>query len=179
MNMLIKRRQLIMATLVVALGAAVFVNWYFTKSGSDIAGTKETTGNYVQSIGEAKSVNSDGTKTEANYFSTVKLNRQKSHDEALLKQQKILADMKEGSDEARAVADSIKQLSDTIKLESDIETLVAAKLGGDCVTVINGDSAEVVVSKGTLSDDAALQIIDIFATNTEIKTENIKITEAK
>ena len=48
MNLLIKRRQLVMATLVVALGAAVFVNWYFTKSSENVAGTNEATNEYVQ-----------------------------------------------------------------------------------------------------------------------------------
>ena len=54
MNLLIKRRQLVMATLVVALGAAVFVNWYFTNSSRNVAGTNETTNEYVQNLGEAK-----------------------------------------------------------------------------------------------------------------------------
>ena len=47
MNLLIKRRQLVMATLVVALGAAVFVNWYFTNSSNNVAGVDETTNEYV------------------------------------------------------------------------------------------------------------------------------------
>ena len=65
MNMLIKRRQLIMATLVVALGSAVFVNWYFTNSDNNAKSTGEPTNEYVQSLGEAKYVNSDNAKTDA------------------------------------------------------------------------------------------------------------------
>ena len=30
MNVIIKKRQIIMSALVLALGSAVFVNWYFT-----------------------------------------------------------------------------------------------------------------------------------------------------
>ena len=63
MNLLIKRRQLIMATLVVALGSAVFVNWYFTNSSNNVAGVNDTTSEYVQNLGEAKYVNSDKADT--------------------------------------------------------------------------------------------------------------------
>ena len=31
MNVIIRKRQIIMAALVLALGSAVFVNWYFTR----------------------------------------------------------------------------------------------------------------------------------------------------
>ena len=64
MNLLIKRRQLIMATLVVALGSAVFVNWYFTNSDANVVEESEKGSEYVQNIGEAKYVNSDNAKTE-------------------------------------------------------------------------------------------------------------------
>ena len=59
MNVILKRRQLILATLVVALGAAVFVNWYYT--GNSSLSTEDTTGSeYVQNLGEAKYVKSPG-----------------------------------------------------------------------------------------------------------------------
>ncbi len=64
MNMLIKRRQLIMATLVVALGSAVFVNWYFTNSDGNVVNTSETTNEYVQNLGEAKYVDSQKVDTK-------------------------------------------------------------------------------------------------------------------
>ena len=107
MNMLIKRRQLIMAALVVALGSAVFVNWYFTSSEGDVKGESAPTNEYVQNLGEAKYVNSDkvGTsdvieKAEAaaskntDYFASVKLKRTKAHDDAL---EKLKALLKESS----------------------------------------------------------------------------------
>ena len=64
MNVILKRRQLILATLVVALGAAVFVNWYFTNSSDNVAGVNDTTNEYVQNLGEAKYVNSDKVETD-------------------------------------------------------------------------------------------------------------------
>ena len=191
MNLLIKRRQLVMATLVVALGAAVFVNWYFTNSSRNVAGTNETTNEYVQNLGEAKYVNSDNADTEAeenkatataskntDYFATVKLKRTKAHDEALETIKSLLKSAPENSESAEEISKSIDSLSKTIKLEADIEALISAKLKCACVVMINNDNAEVVVTKGNLNDASILQIMDAVLNNTEVKAENIKISES-
>ena len=178
MNVLIKRRQLILATLVVALGAAVFVNWYYTGNNSTIQSPEETTSSdYVQNLGEAKYVNASGEA--ADYFSEVKLNRQKSRDEALDALNKSLEKAKSGSEEAKEITKSIDKLTAQIKLESDVEALISAKLASECVAVINEKSAQVVVSKDALSEDAALQIIDVITTNTELSADKIKITQSE
>ena len=44
---------------------------------------------------------------------------------------------------------------------------------------VQSRSAQIFVSKDALSDDAALQIIDIITTNTDLSTDKIKITEAE
>lgn len=191
MNLLIKRRQLIMATLVVALGSAVFVNWYFTNSDNKSVEEGETGSEYVQSIGEAKYVNSNQTDTNkkennataassknTDYFTTVKLKRTKAHDEALADMKALLKESEDGSKGAEEISKSIEALSKTIKLEADIEALISAKLKCECVVMINNDNAEVVVTKGNLNDASILQIMDAVLNNTEIKAENVKISES-
>ncbi len=192
MNLLIKRRQLIMATLVVALGSAVFVNWYFTNSDANVVEESETGSEYVQNIGEAKYVNSNKTTNTSNkdnntaaasskstdYFTTVKLKRTKAHDEALADMKALLKDAEETGKSAEEIGETIDSLSKTIKLEADIEALISAKLKCQCVVMINGDNAEVVVTKGNLNDASILQIMDAVLNNTEVKAENIKISES-
>ena len=191
MNMLIKRRQLIMATLVVALGSAVFVNWYFTNSDGNVVNTSETTNEYVQNLGEAKYVDSQKVDTKdttnkstaaasknTDYFASVKLKRTKAHDEALEKMKALLKEAPENSEAAKELSESIDSLSKTIKLEADIEALISAKLKCQCVVMINNDNAEVVVTKGNLNDASILQIMDAVLNNTSVKAENIKISEA-
>lgn len=175
MNILIKRRQLILATLVVALGAAVFVNWYYTGENSTVQPPEETTeSEYVQNLGEAKYVNATGEV--ADYFNEVKLNRQKSRDEALEKLNESLKNAKTGSEEAKSITASIEAVSNEIKTESDIEALISAKIGSECVAVINDSSAQIVVDSETLTEDSALQIMDIVTANTELTASQIKIT---
>ena len=191
MNLLIKRRQLIMATLVVALGSAVFVNWYFTNSEANVVEESEKGSEYVQNIGEAKYVNSNNAETEdttnnatatasknTDYFTTVKLKRTKAHDEALADMKTLLKEAPENSKNAEEIGETIDSLSKTIKLEADIEALISAKLKCECVVMINDDNAEVVVTKGNLNDASILQIMDAVLNNTEVKAENIKISES-
>ena len=180
-----------MATLVVALGSAVFVNWYFTNSDNKTVEESETGSEYVQSIGEAKYVNSDNAKTESttqnatataskntDYFTTVKLKRTKAHDEALADMKALLKEAPESSKSAEEISESIDSLSKTIKLEADIEALISAKLKCQCVVMINNDNAEVVVTKGNLNDASILQIMDAVLNNTDVKAENVKISES-
>ena len=191
MNLLIKRRQLIMATLVVALGSAVFVNWYFTNSDANVVEESEKGSEYVQNIGEAKYVNSNNAETEdttnnatatasknTDYFTTVKLKRTKAHDEALADMKTLLKEAPENSKNAEEIGETIDSLSKTIKLEADIEALISAKLKCQCVVMINDDNAEVVVTKGNLNDASILQIMDAVLNNTSVKAENIKISES-
>lgn len=182
MNMLIKKRQLIMAALIVALGAAVFANWYFTRSGGDIAVTeKNPDSEFVQNLGEAKAVNSTVTvpeDTAADYFSEVKLERTKVHDKALEDLKEAARDIPAGV-AADSIAKSCDALTAAIKLENDIETLIKAKLGCEAVVVINGEKANAVVAKGALSQGAVLQITDIITSSAGIQPQNIKVTEAK
>ena len=46
------------------------------------------------------------------------------------------------------------------------------------MVVINDSSAQIVVKKGSLNEDTALQIMDIVTTNTKLDASNIKITES-
>ena len=177
MNLIIKRRQLILGTLVVALGAAVFVNWYYTNNGKEglIKNNDET--EYVQNLGEAQYVNAEANKSD--YFAEARLNRDKARDEALDKLNKSLKTAVSGSEEAKAITASVNELSKQIKLESDLETLIKARISADCVAIINGESVQIIVEKGKLNDSAALQITDTVSSNTDIDTDNIKISEAK
>lgn len=178
MNILIKKRQLILATLIVALGAAVFVNWYYGNNSQKLKTDEDTTqSEYVQNLGEAKYVNATGETVD--YFSEVKLNRQKSRDEAIDKLNTSLEKAASGSEEASKITKSIEALSKQIKTESDIESLISAKTGSECVVVLSEKSAQVVVESGALDEDAALQITEIVTSNTELSASNIKISDSE
>ena len=149
---------------------------------SDYLYNKDYSDNGTKILGEAALVDSKTDLYDNNddrYFSTASLNREKSRDEALEKLNKSLEKAKTGSDEAKEITKSIDTLTAQIKLESDVEALISAKLASECVAVINEKSAQVVVSKDALSEDATLQIIDVITTNTDLTADKIKISQSE
>lgn len=189
MNVLLKRRQLIMATLVIALGAAVFVNWYFTRTSDNVKTGEGESENYVQNLGEARYVNANKNSEQGetaaqdakadDSFAEIKLNRTKAHDEALDCLKSSLDSAPVDSKTAESVAKSVDELSAAIKCEADTEALISSKIGASCVVVINNDKIQVVVEKGKLNEETALIISDIVASSTDIPRENLMVSEAK
>lgn len=186
MNVLIKRRQIIMAALIVVLGAAVFVNWYFTNYNSNLGGDNTgATGENVQNLGEAQLVgNKSDTSSSSDavslkeYFAQIKLNRKSSREDAMDNINAVLDSAEVDSKLAQSVAQSLDKLVATIEVESAIETLVSAKLGCECVAVYGDKTVQVIVEKGKMTDDAVLQIKDIVLKNSDIPADGITILEA-
>ncbi len=173
MNIILKRRQLILATLVVALGAAVFVNWYYT-GNSNLSEDKGSNSEYVQNLGEAKYVNA----TEAvPTFEEMKFERQKNHDEALNKLNKSLESTQKGSEEAKQLTASINKLTENFKAQTDLEALIKTSVKSESLVTINNDSASVVVTRGILNETTSLKILELVTANTDIKAENVTIGE--
>ncbi len=179
MNVILKRRQLILATLIVALGAAVFVNWYYTGNSQLQEGEKTDT-EYVQNLGEAKYVNAETETTEnKDFFSESKLSRDKANDKALDNLNESLKAVRSGTEEAQSITASINALNNTIKLQNDLENLVEGKINGECLVTVNEGKAKVVVSKGKLNENTALQILTLVTENSDIAAENVSIAENK
>lgn len=177
MNLIIKRRQLILATLVVALGAAVFVNWYYTGNNKTLSTEETTKEEYVRNLGEAEYVNADAGSSD--YFKKIRLQRQKNQDEATDNLKDSLKNVGAGTQEAKEITAAISELSERIKLQGDVETLISAKVSGDCVVIINDTTVQVVVEKGVLNEDTALQIMDIVTKNTGFDPSAVTVAEGE
>lgn len=203
------KRQLILAALVVALGAAVYLNWQFSDN-QDLLVTNTATSS-PKELGEAQYVNNSvsseemsvgnalsdaassqlalssqeaGSSSEASssanqYFANARLTRQKSRDEAA----DLIKDILQGvdaSEEAKAQALSqAAQLAQNLEQESNVENLIKAKGFDDCVVFIQNSECSVVVATQGLLDSEAITIKDIIAGQTGIGFDKIKIIEAK
>ncbi len=176
MNVILKRRQLILATLVVALGAAVFVNWYYT--GNSKLSTDETTNaEYVQNLGEAKYVNATGEQSSS--FDEMKFERQKKNDEALDKLNESLKAAGSEGEATKEITASINAITNRAKLEGDLETQIKAKINSECFVTLTDENAQIVVHKGALNETTSLQILEIVTASTEIDPSKIVMSENK
>lgn len=190
--MIIKKRQLLLATLIIALGAAVFVNWYYTRPEVESAGksvvTETTTVPEAEqgaNLGDARYVISTDTALEdtaaqakANeYFAGAKLRRQTAHDEAAEALNDVIKDSNSSSEAVEKAGDALKELTDCMTLESDIENLITAKVGCENLVILNGGNAEIIVENGSLDDVTVVQIKEIAVKHSGYPVENVTIIE--
>ncbi len=184
MNVIIRKRQIIMTALVLALGSAVFVNWYFTRPETQAAhgGTDENPSYSV--IGDAQYVSSSGEKgsgseTATDALSETRLERSKSHDEVFEKLNEVINSSTAAASAVDKAAQQLAQLTGTIKLEADIDALIKAKCGFNGVTMIGESGVQVVCESGTLGSTSILQIKEIVMKHTDFDAQNITIFENK
>ena len=73
----------------------------------------------------------------------------------------------------------LEQFKSTLKAQTDCEEMIKAKVGGECVVIINGEKAQVIIENGKSNDSTILQITEIIENNTPVSPENLTIIEAK
>lgn len=171
----IVRKQLLTFSLVIALGLAVFVNWYYTKpQGSTIEPEVTDEAN----LGDAQYVNSNSIETE-NYFESAEINRKKAHDTAKDYLSAIVSDTTVDEDTKASAREKLTKISNQIKIENDIENLISAQTGSKCLVTYDDNSIEVILPKGIVSDSIAIKIKDIIISKTKLTADKITIIELK
>lgn len=171
----IGRRNFIIAGAVLLIGVAVFLNWVL------FAGNEAPDGydGYEQPSGNIStpSDGNDNPQLDAadTYFSATQVSRQRARDEALQVLQAVV-DNVESSETAKTEAlAGIATIADEIQKEANIESLITAKGFEQCVAVLNGDKATIVVSADTLQPADLAQINVIVYEQTGIVPAGITI----
>ena len=191
--MILKSKQIFTATLVVALAAAVAVNWYFTNNPDILGGTETTqdepaSGNLGDSLyvagttapsEEPKASSSENNESAEKYFSEAKLKRTNSHDNIIDNIEDIIENEELNETDKSKIITMLSDFKRDIKCETDAENLIKAKTGSDCLVTINNERCQVILQKNTLNDRLILQITEIIEKNTNISAENLTIIELK
>ena len=164
------RRNLIIICAVLLIGAAVTLNYVFFYGNDDKV-------NYGDgNMDDANGALNDTPDTTDTYFASASLSREQARDEALAVLQTILAgDEANEETKAQALAD-ISRIASEIEKEASIEALVIAKGFEDCIAVLNGNSASVVVkADGEVAGSHVAQISEIVYEQAGILPANVKI----
>jgi len=167
----IGRRNMIIALAVLLIGGAVALNYFIFYDGKDdIDYGASNMGDASTDGGSGSSVSTD------TYFSAAQLSRQQARDEALEVLQTVLSNSDALESTKEQALSDISRIALEIEKESNIEALVRAKGFSECVAVVNGDSASVIVkSEGDLLQNQVAQINEIVYEQTGILPANIKI----
>ena len=161
----LKKNQIVLGGLVIFLGVAVLVNWYYTSPENEAKyadSASDTDSSNVDSVNLGDAVYVNGSEISDEYVAGAKLSRDESYDEAVA-----------------TASDSINEISKRRIAQTNIENLVTAKTGGQCVAVLSDDSAEIIIDDEKLSSDVILQIKEIVMDHTELPAEKITIIGAK
>ncbi len=182
MKFLKNKKHAVLAALVLILGVAVMANWYYTNPDSkaaDSAGMSDEDASNVNSknLGDAVYVGSSEVSDE--YFAGAKLSRDESYDKAVATLKEIIDTSDIDEQSVQTASASISAMSERKIAQVNIENLVKAKTGSECVAVISDDSVEIIVKETALNSGTVLQIKEIVMDNTDIEAEKITIIGAK
>lgn len=185
MFMVLKKKQMLMITLVLMLAVAGYLNYRYddTDNSKDVLKASEDNepeiGDTAMVSAENKNVTDEKSeKVKADdYFSSYKLEREKNRAQVKEELEKTLSSQTV-SEEAKKNAE--KQLSDITKAISDeaaAEATLEAKGFTDAVVYISGDNINVTIHSDGLSTADTAKIIDAVYGIT--KNNNIKIVEVE
>ncbi|MBQ4091304.1 MAG: SpoIIIAH-like family protein [Clostridia bacterium] len=172
------KRNLIITCAIVLIGAAVWLNFIFfannDEGGFDYTGNTGMSGELDNSKNPTND-NSTSTGSDS-YFATVQVSRQRAREEALEVLNAVIENDK-ATDAIKAEAvEEIKKISLEMEQEADIESLIVSKGFEQCVAVVNGETASIVVKcSGKLTPTQLAQINASVYEITGIEPINITI----
>lgn len=179
-------RNIVIVLSVLLIGAAVYVNWSVfggnngtgnpsgNNGGSDIVGGNTDGGSDNGNVNVNGGQNTDGT---ADFFAASQIERQRARDEAIEVLQSVVDDETAlESAKQQALAD-IAAIAANIETEANIESLIKAKGFEECVAVISGDKANIIVKSEGLRPNQLSQILEIVYLQADILPANVTISE--
>lgn len=171
------KRRAIVATVLVFVGAAVYLNWRYA---SNVADTSKVLGQSTLVNSDEQTEQSEAEQTgESDYFATARLSRKQARDNAISMLKEAEVDENATEDVLNEASESLQVLAGYTVAESQIESLVTAKGYADCVAFMGADSISVVVSDSDGLDKADVaRIKDIVVSETNYTPQQIKIMEA-
>lgn len=111
------------------------------------------------------------------YFANVVLNRQSARDEAMEVLKSVTGSESALEDVKTNAYNDIEKIAKDIEREANIETLIHSKGFEQCIAVVNGDSASVIVKTDGLTPGEVAQISEIVYTEAGIVPSSLKIIE--
>ena len=171
----LKSRGAAAAVLTLALGAAVYLNWSFSREAPPDLVVSDLTADAVETSAQAEEPLTDPLAVEASaevkaseestadknygeaqlvsvnkdsgteFFESARLTRSKARDEALDTLKKSLKDAKLSEEEKNQLTTELSARISNITLETKLETLIKSKGFADCVVNLEGSKANVTV----------------------------------
>ena len=178
-----KKAAVAVGAVIVLLGAIV-LNYILLPEDKNEAAGKLDVALDLKDVSQAVAEKEKEEQTAANVeekagvFAEMTMSRRKARDEAM----EVLTGVAQSS----TAIDSMKQealgeiqkIADYIECEANIESLIMAKGFEECVAIVNGDTASVIVKSDGLLDTEVAQISEIVYNQAGIHPDNLNIIES-
>ncbi|MEG2175050.1 MAG: SpoIIIAH-like family protein [Oscillospiraceae bacterium] len=174
MHVIVGKKQIVLAALVLCLSLAVYLNWVYSDSniGLPVTNTVEDGKNY----GDAQYVDGKEKGDEA-YFAEAKLSRQKTRDEAVQTLKNLIESTSVTPEQRTELALKTAAMAKAVEQEGKIENLIKAKGFEECMVYYDTQRVDVIVKTSGLQTNEVTQMKDIILKEVTVPNENIAIIE--
>ncbi len=197
--MKVGKRQLILASMVLALGAAVYLNWTLSDGiplstthsavNADALGDKLVNVGLVSVVEANASADPDALETAttgettnaietAKSFSEARMARQQSRDEAIEMLEGILEDVNSDADAKQEAISQAAAIAQSILKETNIENLIKAKGCEECMVYLESSQCTVVVGNDFNEAEDLVIIRDIVTAQTGLGADAVRVVQA-
>ena len=163
--MVLKKKEIIAASLVVLIGVAGYLNWSYQDTIRVQDGES-----YVETgkkLGEAQYVSSDTVAKETSRSKSLEILNQTAENESF------------DADIRKKAGDKILEEANNVQKESEIESIAQSKGYSEICVYVDGSEANIMVRKDGFSDEDVVKLTSIATEQLKISAQNIKIVEVK
>lgn len=171
------KAQVVLALMVMALGAAVWLNMKFTSNEKYLGEATYVSDSNTQS--EAVATSAKVEESDANYFETARSDREDALSEAQQLVEETLKSADITDSEKQEAMQKVNEIAARVENANNIETLLKAKGFNEAVAVIGDNDINIIVKSDGITTTQTLQIQDIVIAQTNIALSNIKIVTVK
>ncbi|HKM32095.1 MAG TPA: SpoIIIAH-like family protein [Oscillospiraceae bacterium] len=192
LNMIVGKKQIILACLTLILGIAIYLNYVLAQSDNafPVSDTLESGTDSGGEYGDAMlvsgvvaddttQVDAEAEKASDEYFAQARLDKLKSRDEAVETLETLFIAGDLTKDELAMVAVDAVSLTSRMESESKIENLIKAKGFKDCIVYLDDNAASIIVKTNGLVPSEAAQIKALLLGEVQVESEFIEILEVK
>ena len=192
--MVVKRKELVAAALVVLIGVAGYLNWsyqdeirvtdgkLYTETGKRLGEAQ-----YVSSPKQAEEESTDDENSEekaektsaSDSFTSARLEKENARSKALEILNKSAENESFDEETRKQAQERILNMAANVEKEAVIENIARAKGFTELAVYIDGTSVDMLVKKGNLSEEDIIKLKDIAAEQLNISAKDIKIVEVK
>lgn len=198
--MVLKRKEIIAAALVVLIGVAGYLNWsyqdtvrvtdgdIYTQTGKRlgeaqyVSSTKDDVEDKESSGKEESKDDKDSVETKADakdQFAAAKLEKENARSKSLEILNQTAANESFDDDTRKKAQDRILKMADNVEKEATIENIAKAKGFSEIAVYIDGEAVDMLVKKADLSENDVVKLKEIASEQLNIGAKDIKIVQVQ